>query len=409
MKYVSTNELDRLATGRSDDLFSADFEERRRELTEAIRGRRILVIGGAGSIGSATIRKLIGFRPAAVHVVDQNENGLAELVRDLRSERDGLQVADFRTYPIDFGSPIMERLLSMAPPYDAVLNFAALKHVRSEKDVPSLLQMFNTNIVKAARLIERLAMSRFRGRYFSVSTDKAANPVNLMGASKRAMEHVALSGDFAGDQFASVNSARFANVAFSDGSLLQAWLHRLQKGQALAAPRATRRFFVSTSEAGQICAMAAFALDDRQIAIPRLDAVEDLHLLEEIAERVIEAHGLKARRYEDEASARQRVRADVSEGFYPLLLTPLDTSGEKPFEEFAGDEEHVTEVGLRNLLTVHYTPLTGGVVARFVERLSQLIDRPELPVTKDDIVREVGEVVPQFRHLETGRSLDDRM
>jgi FlaA1/EpsC-like NDP-sugar epimerase len=409
MKYVAIGELDRLATGRDHELFAADLEARAHQLSQAIRGRRILVIGGAGSIGSATIRRIVAFRPAAIHVVDQNENGLAELVRDLRSRPDGLPVPDFRTYPIDFGSPIVERILSMAPSYDVVLNFAALKHVRSEKDVPSLLQMLDTNIVKAGRLLERLAASGFHGRYFSVSTDKAANPVNLMGASKRAMEHVALSDDFAGGNFESVTSARFANVAFSDGSLLQGFLHRLQKEQPLAAPRNTRRFFVSTSEAGQICTIAAFALGDRQIAIPRLDPAEDLHLLEDIAERVIEAHGLSARHYEDEATARRRVDADVAEGYYPLLLTPLDTSGEKPFEEFAGDDESVTEIGLPNLLTVRYMPAPDGTVLRFVERVAHLIDHPSVPVTKEDVVREVARLVPQFRHIETGRTLDERM
>lgn len=409
MKSVPLEVLAGLATNRPQDLFRPDVGLRRGDLSRAIAGRRLLVIGGAGSIGSATIGAIAEFRPAALHVVDQNENGLAELVRTLRSQPAGLPIADFRTFPIDFGSAVMHRLIESSPPYDAILNFAALKHVRTEKDAISLLQMLDTNVVKAARLLTWLQAAGYRGRYFSVSTDKAANPVNLMGASKRLMEHVALSGDFTGPEFAAVTSARFANVAFSDGSLLYGFLQRLQKGQAMAVPRGVRRFFVSMAEAGQICMLAAFCAGDRDIVIPRLDPGSDLRDLQEVAERVLVAHGLVPKHYESEEEARANVDADRAAGFYPLLLTSLDTSGEKPYEEFVGSDEVAVEMGLPNLLGVRYEALAPGEVARSVGRIERMIGDLTVPVDKETIVGELAALLPQFRHIETGRSLDGRM
>ena len=409
MKSIPLDELACLATGRPTGLFAKDVEERRYELADSIAGCRILVIGGAGSIGSATIREIIRFGPSAIHVVDQNENGLTELVRDLRSQPTGLAIDEFRTFPIDFGSPIMARLIATATPYDCVLNFAALKHVRSEKDILSLLQMFDTNIVKAAGLLRCFTACGFRGRYFAVSTDKAANPVNLMGASKRLMEHVTLSGDFAGVQFEALISARFANVAFSDGSLLHGFLQRLQKEQPLAVPGVARRFFVSTREAGQLCMIAAFCAADRAILIPRLDPVDDLHDLREIAEKVLVAHGFTPRLYESEREARTCVVTDRESGHYPLLLTPLDTSGEKVSEEFVGKNEMACEIGLSHLLSVQYEPLSPGAVGRFVQRLERVIRDTSTPVEKAMLVEEVTAILPEFRHVETGRTLDGRM
>jgi FlaA1/EpsC-like NDP-sugar epimerase len=235
------NDLARLATGREKELFTEDIDRFRTELTQRIGGSRILVIGGAGSIGAATVRSLVPFGARSLHVVDQNENTLVELVRDLRSRFDASKLPDFRTLPLNFGSPIMERFLMEEEPYDFVLNFAALKHVRSEKDCCSILQMLDTNVVKPAYLLKWLVNRGGLRGYFCVSTDKAANPVNLMGASKRLMEHVIFSGEVAECRDVKITSARFANVAFSDGSLLQGWLMRLSQGQPLAVPRDTRR------------------------------------------------------------------------------------------------------------------------------------------------------------------------
>ena len=299
--------LSSLATGRSESLFAADVESRREELLPRLGGRRILVVGGSGSIGTATVAAIAAYRPQSLHVVDQNENTLAELVRTLRSDPAGLAVPDFRCLPIDFGSTIMQRMLRESPAYDYVLNFAALKHVRSEKDVCSLLQMLDTNLLKQTRLLRWLAEKGGLNRYFCVSTDKAANPVNLIGHSKRAMEHVVFSGEIAPALIAETVSARFANVAFSDGSLLDGFLKRLQKRQPLAVPRQTRRYFISLVEAGQICLLAAFSAPHRHTLVPRLDPAADLHDLQDVAEAVLRCAGFEPALYHDEAEARTRV------------------------------------------------------------------------------------------------------
>jgi len=403
------DKLSVLATGRATSLFQGDLEARRTELAGQISGRRILVIGGAGSIGSSTIRQLSEFGPACLHVVDQSENNLAELVRDLRSRPTGLPIHDLLPLPLDFGSRHMDRFLRSQAPYDHVLNFAALKHVRSEKDVCSTLQMLDTNVLKTARLLRWLSDRGGTSRFFSVSTDKAANPVNLMGASKRLMECVMFSGEAFPGTGLQVTSARFANVAFSDGSLLHGWLRRMEKGQPFAVPVATRRFFVSLEEAGQICLLAAFLPPASHIAIPRLAPDTDLHDLETVARRVIAHFGLVPRAYTDEAEARLKVADDRRDGAYPLLLTPLDTNGEKAFEEFVGDGEISVEVGLGQLAAVPFAPAPAGAVGRFLENLEALVLAPEREVTKNDIVLAVRDVVPQFAHVETGKGLDSRM
>ena len=396
-----------LATGRSAPLFQRDVEARRPGLAALIDGARILVIGGAGSIGSATIQQLVAFRPACLHVVDQSENNLAELVRDLRSRPGGSSLPGLLPLPLDYGSLHMERFLKSQAPYEYVFNFAALKHVRSEKDVSSTLQMLDTNVLKLARLLRWLAERGGVRRFFSVSTDKAANPVNLMGASKRLMECVMFSEETG--TAIPATSARFANVAFSDGSLLHGWLRRLEKGQPFAVPAGTRRFFISLEEAGQICLLAALLLPAGHIAIPRLAPETDLQDLEAVARRVIAHFGLTPRIYGDEDEARQRVEADRKEGCYPLLLTPLDTDGEKSFEEFIGTGETQVEVGLAELAALPFLPPAPGTLKDYLATLEAQVLDPARVVTKDAIVSAVHQVVPQFSHVETGKGLDGRM
>jgi FlaA1/EpsC-like NDP-sugar epimerase len=402
-------ELSALVTGRARSLFAADLAARQDDVAGGVEGRRVLVIGGAGSIGAATVRALLPFRAEALHVVDQSENNLAELVRDLRSTHDPVALAGLRAWPLDFGSTAMHRLLLREPPYDLVLNFAALKHVRSEKDVYSLQQMLDTNVLKCARLLRWLAGYRRPFTYFCVSTDKAANPVNLMGASKRLMEHVAFSGEAVDLPLARVTSARFANVAFSDGSLLHGFLQRLQKRQPLAAPRDTRRYFVSLEEAGHICLLAAVCAPHAHVLVPRLDAAVDLVLLEDVATLVLRHHGFEPSRYDDADSARLRCESDIAAGRWPLVLTALDTSGEKPYEEFVGAGESAVEIGMDRLRAVPYRRGAAGAVAALLSRLEAALTDVAVPLDKQDIVGWIGEVVPEFRHVETGRSLDDRM
>lgn len=397
-----------LATGRTSSLFTEDMLARRVELETAVAGKRILVIGGAGSIGSAVVKELARRKPATLHIVDQSENSLAELVRSLRGDVEPLMVADFRTLPLDYGSPVMSLFLDSEPAYDLILNFAALKHVRSEKDPWSLLQMLDTNIAKQVRFMTWLAERRFEGRYFCVSTDKAANPVSLMGASKRLMEHVIFSREAVPGFRGHATSARFANVAFSDGSLLQAWLQRLTKHQPMAAPMATKRYFVSLEEAGHICVLAALCAPQDAIVVPNLDPSADLHELAEVASALIGHIGLRPACYQDENLARKAVESDLAQGKYPLLLTPLDTSGEKPYEEFVGLGETAQQIGLSALQAVSYLPAPAQSLSAFLTMLTDLLNA-QGTITKAQVVKAIARVIPQFHHRETGQNLDQRI
>jgi len=397
------------ATGRAEDMFRDDMERHREKIHAQIAGKRILVIGGAGSIGSATIQELTPFGPASLHVVDSNENNLAELVRDLRSREAPLAVPDFRTLPLDFGSPAMERFLMDQPTYDLVMNFAALKHVRSEKDVYSVLQMIDVNILKACRLMSWLEKKGGVGGYFCVSTDKAANPVSVMGASKRLMEHVALSRATVSRCAGLITSARFANVAYSDGSLLHGWQRRHEKRQPLAVPAGVRRYFISLAEAGKICLLAATCLPDAYVLIPRLHSDKDLRNLQSIATAFLEFNGYRAQYYQRESDAKRMLAADIAAGRYPLLVTALDTSGEKPFEEFVGVGEQTVEVDMRALTGVPYKPCHPESLARFLRQAQRWIEDPAQPITKSLIVEAMAAVISELSHRETGRKLDDRM
>ena len=403
------NDLSVMATGRRSNLFGEDIRNHKAEIEDKVCGKSILVIGGAGSIGSATIGALLSYRPHKLHVIDQNENNLAELVRDLRSSSDKINNIDFRTLPIDYGSGVMHRFLLEQEPYNHVLNFAAIKHVRSEKDTYSILQMLDTNIIKLARLLCWLQEKGSTESFFSVSTDKAANPVNLMGASKRLMEHVIFSDEVTPNSRVKMTSARFANVAFSDGSLLYSFIKRMDKRQPLACPRGTKRFFISLSEAGQLCLLAAMCAPEDHLLIPRLDPEHDLHDLEEIAIAFLRYNGFKPRIYADGDRARASVESDIASGFYPLLLTELDTSGEKPYEEFVGDNEKSVEIGMLKLSGIIYQPYTKGIITEFLSIIEKYISNPQAKVSQEDVIANISDVVPEFKHIKSGMSLDDRM
>jgi FlaA1/EpsC-like NDP-sugar epimerase len=401
-----------IATGRSASLFREDIREAEGALREAIAGRRILAVGAAGSIGSNTVHVMARYAPAALHIVDQNENALTELVRQLRSQPAPLDVPDFQTLPLDYGAAATERLLAELGPYDRILNFAAIKHVRTEKDPFGILQMLDTNIVKQARFRDWIARHSPQADYFSVSTDKAANPVSFMGATKRVMEHVLFAGARAAGLTGRVNTARFANVAFSNGSLLQGFEHRLARGEPLACPRDIRRFFVSLEESGEICTLASVLAPHAHIAIPRLDPAVNLVELTRIAEAFLRHHGLEPEFFEDEREACQRVAQCRARGRWPLILTPPDTAGEKPYEEFVGVGETTAEIGLRELLAVPWTGIAPGVA--FDDILAELSDLVtgvnRSPMTKDTLKALIGRIEPAFleRHIESARNLDQR-
>lgn len=404
---MQPSSLDALITGRPMSLLSPDINANAEMLRELIQGRRILVVGGGGSIGSATTSLLVDYQPSVLHVVDQSENYLAELVRQLRGSRLGVDASiDFRTFPLDYGSPIMERLLSETAPYDFVLNFAALKHVRSEKDVFSLLQMIDTNIVRHARFKRWLNQNGHGARYFAVSTDKAANPTSLMGASKRLMEDMIFAVGV-GDGV-TTTSARFANVAFSNGSLLQSFHNRIAMRQPIAVPRDTKRYFVSQSEAGEICLLATFFAPNQHIVFPRMDPEQELQTLESTAVRFLAHLKYTPTYYEDEDSARAAVERDASQGKWPLLMTALDTSGEKPYEEFCGDGETAVEIGLSSLRALRHQP-SPALDQGLFERLESMVLDARPDASKEGIVEALSSVLTNFRHIETGRNLDQRL
>jgi FlaA1/EpsC-like NDP-sugar epimerase len=405
--------IQEIATGRSRSLFASDVYAASTQLAETIQGARVLAIGAAGSIGSNTIMEMVRHNPKALHIVDQNENALAELVRLFRSQPTHYAINDLRALPLDYGSRAMQLFLASGPTYDIVVNFAAIKHVRSEKDAFSTLQMLDTNIVKQARLMAWLAATGFCGRFFTVSTDKAANPSSMMGATKRVMEHVMFNTSIAHALEGTKTAARFANVAFSNGSLLQGFQNRLARVEPLAAPRDTRRYFVSLEESGQLCMIAACLAPDNSIVIPRLDPAAHLVLLEEIAQRFLQAHGYEAVIYEDESAACADVKTLQARRQWPLLLTPLDTAGEKPYEEFMTDKEQAFEFGSPNLRAVKYLEAPRQVIDSMLERARDLVSLDSIAKTldKDEIKHIVGSVEPDFlmTHRESPKNLDERL
>ena len=401
-----------VATGREASLFEPDIAQSKEMLQAAINGKRVLAVGGAGSIGSSTVLQIARLHPDTLHVVDQNENGLAELVRQLRSQPTSWSARDFQTLPLDYGAGAMRHLLRSQAPYDFVLNFAALKHVRSEKDPFSTLQMFETNLLKQARFMGWLAETGFEGRFFTVSTDKAANPSSMMGASKRAMEHVLFNASVSAALPGEKTSARFANVAFSNGSLLQGFENRLARGEPLAAPRETLRYFVSLRESGELCMLAAMLAPDRTIVIPRLDAQEHLVPLQSVAERFLHYHGYEPVHYHDELEACSAVAAEAARGRWPLLLTALDTSGEKPYEEFMTANETVREIGLPNLRAVDYLAANRAAIDRMLAETEALVTGTAArKLDKDRLKAAIALVEPQFlnTHRDSASNLDQRL
>jgi len=399
-----------IATGRKQSMFNADMSANKQALQNGIAGKRILAIGAAGSIGSSTVKVLSRYQPQALHIVDQNENALAELVRQFRSQSEPFDVDDFRTLPLDYGSPATLAFLQSEPAYDVILNFAAIKHVRSEKDPFSTLQMFDTNIIKQYRFLKWLDAIGFSGRYFSVSTDKAANPSSLMGATKRVMEHIMFDNEARGYK---VTTARFANVAFSNGSLLESFMKRLDLSQPIASPKDIKRYFVSLEESGEICTLAAILAPDGHIAIPRLDPKNHLVFLKDIAEKFIEANGYTPKAYCEEHEAKQSVATDKAVGAWPLLLTLGNTSGEKPYEEFIANNETAKEIGLEAMQAIAHVPSKGSVsdmmktIHDFLHKLEQNADA----LTTETLKTIIAQLEPDFlnTHVQSKLNLDQRI
>lgn len=388
---------------RKESLFLSDMGDRESELRRAVSGARVLVIGAAGSIGSAFVRQLVPYRPGALHLVDISENNLVEVVRDLRSSLAVLP-EDFKTFAVAMGSLEFDRLLDVEKDYDYVVNFSALKHVRSERDPFSLMRMFRTNVEAVKELVERLAGTSIR-KHFSVSSDKAANPANVMGATKIFMERVLLTQS----DRVPFSTARFANVAFSDGSLLHGFLQRLAKKQPFAAPHDVKRYFISHEEAGQLCLLSCFLGENRDIYFPKLDEGADLLTFSEIAVQVLEANGLTPDicASEEEAKERASLLGDQAKA-WPCYFFESDTTGEKPFEEFYTQNDDVNFRRYRNVGVIGQP--AWGDHDRIEEALSAF-ERIRLSADwrKEDMVEAIKIVVPELMHEEKNRNLDQKM
>lgn len=391
-------------TRRSESLMAEDLRQHDADLRKRLAGRRALVIGGAGTIGSSFIKAMLRYPVASLCVVDINENGLTELVRDLRSTA-GLQVSgDLLTYPVNFGDRVFEKILRQQGPFEIVANFAAHKHVRSEKDVFSIEAMIENNVLRARRLLD-LLLSRPPERFFCVSTDKAANPVNIMGASKKLMEDLIM----AYSSRLPITTARFANVAFSNGSLPLGFLERLAKRQPWSCPLGIKRYFVSPTEAGEICLCAAMLGSSGEILFPKLDPDRDMLYFDELALALLAELGLEADRCASEEEARQKAaKLGRHPKRYPVHFFESDTSGEKPTEEFVADGENA-DLGRFEKLGVIRSggPRDMAALESILVQLEKLFIAQE--VSKAAIVETLSAYLPTFHHIEKGRNLDQRM
>lgn len=396
--FISTH-----VTKRPQSMFLPDIEANRSVLTKKIEGKTVLVIGGAGSIGSSFIKAILPFKPETLVVVDTNENALAELTRDLRSTKGMYVPEDYVPYPMDFASSVFEKMFRKRGGFDIVGNFSAHKHVRSEKDIYSVEALLQNNVLHAKVLLDLLAEFPPE-EYFCVSTDKAANPVNIMGASKRIMEDVIFAYS---DKFP-VKTARFANVAFSNGSLPAGFLARIQKLQPLSAPSDVKRYFVSPEESGQICMLACMLGANREIFFPRLEA-EQMMTFDEIATALLEEHGYEILQCtSDEEAVDKAEELKCGSCKYPVHYSGSNTSGEKAYEEFYTDSESVDLDRLKALgvVTNKEIPDKKKVMALF-EKFNKVFESEE--TTKEEVVAIMKEYLTNFEHIETGKSLDSKM
>lgn len=395
--------IGKYVTKRSKSMFLKDISDHKEQLSEKIAGKKVLVIGGAGSIGSSFIKAMLPFKPEALVVVDTNENALAELTRDLRSTKGMYVPEDYIPYPMDFASPVFEKMFRSRGGFDIVGNFSAHKHVRSEKDIYSVEALLQNNVLHAKKLLDLLAEYPPE-EYFCVSTDKAANPVNIMGASKRIMEDVIFSYS---DKFP-VKTARFANVAFSNGSLPAGFLSRIQKLQPLSAPSDVKRYFVSPEESGQICMLSCMIGANREIFFPRLEE-EQMMTFDKIATALLEEYGYEVLQCESDEEAIEKAEALKAGSMrYPVHYSVSDTSGEKAYEEFYVESEKVDLARLKALGVITDKKIPDkNKIQKLFDQLTAAFERVE--TTKEDIVKIMHEYLPEFQHMEAGKSLDSKM
>lgn len=387
---------------RTAPLFDTDIRRCEIELSDLVQSSRFLVIGGAGSIGQAVAREVFKRKPRALHVVDISENNMVELVRDIRSTL-GYIDGDFRTFAIDCGGREFAALMAAESGYDYLLNLSALKHVRSEKDPFTLMRMIEVNVLNT---LSTIGQARAKGarKYFAVSTDKAANPVNMMGASKRIMEMFLMRESLTLD----ISTARFANVAFSDGSLLHGFNQRFAKRQPISAPNDVRRYFVTPQESGELCLLSCLLGENRDIFFPKLSEALHLTRFSDIAVRYLEGLGYEPYECESEDEARGRAAELIAGRRWPVYFFASDTTGEKDFEEFFTGAE---DLDLQRFDTLGVIRNAASFDAERLEHFLREIERirGQACWDKPEIVDLFNHMIPEFRHKETGRYLDGRM
>ena len=389
--------------GRDELIFSADMAANADSLQEIVSNSKFLLLGGAGSIGQAVAKEIFKRNPLKLHVVDISENNLVELVRDLRSSF-GYIEGDFQTFALDIGSLEYDTFIEQDGHYDYVLNLSALKHVRSEKDPFTLMRMINVNILNTVKTIQQ-SISKGSKKYFCVSTDKATNPVNMMGASKLIMEMFLMRFS---DQI-DISTARFANVAFSDGSLLHSFNQRIQKEQPIVAPNDIKRYFVVPKESGELCLMSCIMGENRDIFFPKL--IEDSHLItfSEIAERYLIDIGYQPHLCQTEDEARMLMNSLPSKGKWPCLFGLSDTTGEKDTEEFYTDKEIIDMDRFKNIGVIKNESFffNERLLTNFETTICEMKYKKQW--SKSELLELFRLMIPDFEHKETGKYLDGKM
>ena len=390
-------------TNRPQSMFLQDIEANKETLKAEIEGKSVLVIGGAGTIGSSYIRAVLPFKPSKLVVVDISENGLTELTRDLRSTYNMYVPQDYRTYPLNFADPIFEKIFRNEGGFDIVANFSAHKHVRSEKDQYSVEALVENNVLKARKLMDLLAEMPPK-HFFCVSTDKAANPVNIMGCSKKVMEEMIMSYS----KHFKITTARFANVAFSNGSLLAGFIERMMKNQPLSSPNDVKRYFVSPDESGQICMLACMLGKTGEIFFPKLGE-EQMMKFSTICDDFLTSLGYKIKYCNSEEEAR-KFASEMPEDTdtYPVYYFSSDTTGEKGYEEFYIEGEQLNMERFSSLGVIENYPCRESAeIFSFFEEMETLFKRDDFK--KEEIVSLLKTFIPNFEHEEKGKNLDQKM
>tara|TARA_B110001452_G_C15217490_1_gene422158 strand:- start:513 stop:1697 length:1185 start_codon:yes stop_codon:yes gene_type:complete len=394
--------MDLSLIGRDKYLFENDIKIHNKDLINIIKSSKFLVLGGAGSIGQAVTKEIFKRNPLKLHVVDISENNLVELVRDLRSSY-GYINGEFKTFSLDIGALEYDAFFSSDGDYDYILNLSALKHVRSEEDSYTLMRMINTNIFNTEKTLSQ-AIEKGVRKYFCVSTDKAANPVNMMGASKRIMEMFVNRKS----QEINVSMARFANVAFSDGSLLHGFDQRLKKNQPIVAPNDVKRYFVAPKESGELCLMSCIFGDNRDIFFPKL--TEDLHMISfsEIAIRFLKSRGLKPFFCRNEKEARRMSKEFVNSNQWACLFSASNTTGEKDFEQFYTENENLDMKKFESLGVIKNSlSFNNNKLDDFEKKIKEMLKNKKW--NKLEIIELFNEMIPNFNHKEKGKYLDSKM